>query len=120
MCSIFLTNHWAGFSALIIFIVAYGFVMAEEFTHLRKSKPVVLAAGLIWGIVAFVYSSTPHYEIVEEEIRHSFLEYAELAFFLLVAMTLFTALKHKVVFEAVRSAQTSPPRPNRPDLTAQT
>ena len=48
-----LTNHWAGFSALIIFIVAYGFVMAEEFTHLRKSKPVVLAAGLIWGIVAF-------------------------------------------------------------------
>ena len=52
-----LTNHWAGFSALIIFIVAYGFVMAEEFTHLRKSKPVVLAAGLIWGIVAFVYSS---------------------------------------------------------------
>ena len=63
-----LTTHWAGFSALLIFVVAYGFVMAEEFTHLRKSKPVVLAAGLIWGIVAFVYSSTPHYEIVEEEM----------------------------------------------------
>jgi NhaD family Na+/H+ antiporter len=98
-----LTNHWAGFSALLIFIVAYGFVMAEEFTHLRKSKPVVLAAGLIWGIVAFVYSSTPHYEIVAEEIRHSFLEYAELAFFLLVAMTYINALEERNVFNSLKS-----------------
>ena len=98
-----LTNHWAGFSALLIFIIAYGFVMAEEFTHLRKSKPVVLAAGLIWGIVAFVYSSTPHYEIVEEEIRHSFLEYTELAFFLLVAMTYINALEERNVFNSLKS-----------------
>ena len=98
-----LTNHWAGFSALLIFIIAYGFVMAEEFTHLRKSKPVVLGAGLIWGIVAFVYSSTPHYEIVAEEIRHSFLEYAELAFFLLVAMTYINALEERNVFNSLKS-----------------
>ena len=84
--SLDLTYHWAGFTALAIFVFAYALVMAEEFTHLRKSKPVVLAAGLIWGIVAFAYSGTPHYEMVEHEIRHSFLEYAELAFFLLVAM----------------------------------
>ena len=98
-----LTTHWAGFSALLIFVVAYGFVMAEEFTHLRKSKPVVLAAGLIWGIVAFVYSSTPHYEVVEHEIRHSFLEYAELAFFLLVAMTYINALEERNVFNSLKS-----------------
>ena len=98
-----LTNHWSGFSALLIFIVAYGFVMAEEFTHLRKSKPVVLAAGLIWGIVAFVYSGTPHYEIVAEEIRLSFLEYAELAFFLLVAMTYINALEERNVFNSLKS-----------------
>ena len=36
---------------MAIFIVAYLFVMAEEFTHLRKSKPVIIAAGIIWGIV---------------------------------------------------------------------
>lgn len=29
--------------------------MAEEFTHLRKSKPVVLAAGIIWALIASVY-----------------------------------------------------------------
>ena len=86
-----LTMHWAGFTALAIFVTSYAFVMAEEFTHLRKSKPVVLAAGLIWAIIAIAYSGTPHYEVVEHEIRHSFLEYAELAFFLLVAMTYINA-----------------------------
>ena len=101
--SLDLTYHWAGFSALAIFVFAYALVMAEEFTHLRKSKPVVLAAGLIWGIVAFAYSGTPHYEMVEHEIRHSFLEYAELAFFLLVAMTYINALEERNVFNSLKA-----------------
>jgi hypothetical protein len=29
--------------------------MSEEFTHMRKSKPVILAAGVIWGLVAWQY-----------------------------------------------------------------
>ena len=98
-----LTDHWAGITALAIFIIAYGFVMTEEFTHLRKSKPVVLAAGLIWGIIAFVYSGTEHHEIVQHQIRHSFLEYAELAFFLLVAMTYINALEERNVFNSLKS-----------------
>ena len=98
-----LTMHWAGFTALAIFVTSYAFVMAEEFTHLRKSKPVVLAAGLIWGIIAIAYSGTPHYEVVEHEIRHSFLEYAELAFFLLVAMTYINALEERNVFNSLKS-----------------
>jgi len=95
--------HWAGFTALAIFVTSYAFVMAEEFTHLRKSKPVVLAAGLIWAIIAIAYSGTPHYEVVEHEIRHSFLEYAELAFFLLVAMTYINALEERNVFNSLKS-----------------
>ena len=101
--SINLTMHWAGFTALAIFVTSYAFVMAEEFTHLRKSKPVVLAAGLIWAIIAIAYSGTPHYEVVEHEIRHSFLEYAELAFFLLVAMTYINALEERNVFNSLKS-----------------
>ena len=101
--SINLTMHWAGFTALAIFVTSYAFVMAEEFTHLRKSKPVVLAAGLIWAIIAIAYSGTPHYEIVEHEIRHSFLEYTELAFFLLVAMTYINALEERNVFNSLKS-----------------
>ena len=101
--SLNLTMHWAGFTALAIFVTSYAFVMAEEFTHLRKSKPVVLAAGLIWAIIALAYSGTPHYEVVEHEIRHSFLEYAELAFFLLVAMTYINALEERNVFNSLKS-----------------
>ena len=101
--SIDLTLHWAGFISLFIFVSAYALVMAEEFTHLRKSKPVILAAGLIWGIIAIAYNGTDHYELVEESIRHSFLEYTELAFFLLVAMTYIAALEERDVFNSLKS-----------------
>ena len=52
-----LTSHMAGYIALIIFVFAYIFVMLEEFTHLRKSKPVILAAGIIWAIIGWVYAT---------------------------------------------------------------
>ena len=97
-----LTNHWAGILSLIIFVTAYGFVMAEEFTHLRKSKPVILAAGVIWAIIAIAYNGSSHIEIVEETFRHGLLEYAELAFFLLVAMTYIAALEERDVFNSLK------------------
>jgi len=43
-----LTAHPVGYLALVIFALAYLFVMAEEFVHLRKSKPVIIAAGVIY------------------------------------------------------------------------
>ena len=39
------TSHLIGYVSLIIFAIAYSLVMVEEFTHLRKSKPVLFAAG---------------------------------------------------------------------------
>ena len=98
-----LTGHWAGITAIGLFAVAYLFVMAEEFTHLRKSKPVMLAAGLIWGLLAWIYQANgmPHEAAVA--IRHNLLEYAELMLFLLVAMTYINAMDERFVFEALRS-----------------
>ena len=61
-----------------------------------------MAAGLIWGIIAIAYSGTEHYDLVEESIRHSFLEYTELAFFLLVAMTYIAALEERDVFNSLK------------------
>jgi len=40
-----LTVHPVGYLSLALFALGYLAVMAEEFTHLRKSKPVLLAAG---------------------------------------------------------------------------
>ena len=57
MDHIYLTSNYVGLISLIIFISAYCVVMIEEFTHLRKSKPVIISAALIWGIIA-LYSST--------------------------------------------------------------
>lgn len=98
-----LTNHWVGFAAIAIFSAAYVLVIFEEQLHLRKSKPVLLAAGVIWILIAFIYSSTDQPHAVEHAIRHNFLEYAELFFFLLVAMTYINAMLERGVFEALRS-----------------
>jgi NhaD family Na+/H+ antiporter len=98
-----LTDHWVGFTAIAIFAVAYLLVMAEEFTHLRKSKPVILAAGLIWGLVAWYYSTHDMPHAAEEMVRHNLLEYAELMLFLLVAMTYINAMDERNVFEKLRS-----------------
>jgi len=32
-----LTQHWVGYTAISIFVLAYILVMSEEFIHLRKS-----------------------------------------------------------------------------------
>ncbi len=98
-----LTNHWIGFTAIAIFTFAYLLVMAEEFTHLRKSKPVILAAGLIWGLVAWYYQTHDMPHAAEVMVRHNLLEYAELMLFLLVAMTYINAMDERNVFEKLRS-----------------
>jgi NhaD family Na+/H+ antiporter len=98
-----LTDHWIGFSAIGIFILAYALVMAEEFTHLRKSKPVILAAGLIWALVAWYYQVHGDPLAAGYAVRHNLLEYAELMLFLLVAMTYINAMDERNVFEALRS-----------------
>ena len=98
-----LTNHWIGFVSIGIFVLAYLFVMAEEFTHLRKSKPVILGAGLIWGIIGWFYASNGMPHAAEAAVRHNLLEYAELMLFLLVAMTYINSMEERRVFDALRS-----------------
>ncbi|WP_339673486.1 sodium:proton antiporter NhaD [Dasania marina] len=96
-----LTGHWVGLVSLAIFVTAYVFVILEEKLHLRKSKPVLLAAGLIWALIAIAYRD--HSSLaVEHAIRHNFLEYAELFFFLLVAMTYINSIIERGVFDALR------------------
>jgi NhaD family Na+/H+ antiporter len=98
-----LTNSWVGITSLLLFFVAYLVVMAEEFTLLRKSKPVMLAAGIIWGLIAWYYQSHDIPDVVEFALRHNLEEYAELMLFLLVAMTYINAMEERNVFEALRS-----------------
>ena len=97
-----LTNHLAGFLAIAIFVVAYALVMAEESIHLPKSKPVLIAAGLIWLIIAVSYQGTGKEQLAEAAVRHNLLEFAELMLFLLVAMTYINAMEERRLFEWLR------------------
>jgi len=103
-----LTTSTVGFLSVVTFVIAYGFVMAEEVTHLRKSKPVILSAGIIWALIASVYIGNKEMaHAVEEALRHGILEYAELFLFLLVAMSYINALENRDVFNALRAYLTS-------------
>ncbi|MEZ8123449.1 sodium:proton antiporter NhaD [Vibrio splendidus] len=98
-----LTSSFAGYLSLTIFVVAYIVVMMEEYLKLRKSKPVLLAAGLIWIIIGFTYQEHNLTEVAKQALEHNLLEYAELLLFLLVAMTYISAMEERRLFDALQA-----------------
>ena len=85
-----------------MFITSYAFVITEEFTSLRKSKPVMLGAGLIWIVVAMVAKAQHQTDAVMNVLSQLFLEYSLLFLFLLVAMTYINAIEERKVFDALK------------------
>ncbi len=98
-----LTDSTYGLIAVIVFISAYALVVSEEFLHLRKSKPVIVAAGIIWILVSIAYHQSGDNETAGILIRHNIEEYAELMLFLLAAMTYVNTMEERNVFAALRS-----------------
>lgn len=97
------TDQWTGYMALAVFLAAYVLVIVEETLHLRKSKPVMVAAGAIWILTAIAYASHNQSHAVAEILRHNLLEYAELLLFLLSAMTFINTMSERNIFEALRA-----------------
>ena len=97
-----LTGHVVGYLALLTLGIAYVLVILEEQVHLHKSKPVLLAAGIIWVLIAIAYQTHDIDSAAEVALRHDFLEFSELFFFLLVAMSYINALIDRHVFDALR------------------
>src|SRR5690554_3769408 len=98
-----LTASGVGYFALGLFFVAYLLVMGEEMLHLRKSKPVLVAAGLIWMLIGWEYTQGGMSHAAEAAFRHTLLEFAELMLFLLVAMTYINAMEERRVFDGLRA-----------------
>lgn len=98
-----LTGTGFGFLALFIFAIAYALVISEEFLHLRKSKPVIIAAGLIWAMVGIAYALNGDNVTASEALRHNIQEYAEIMLFLLAAMTYINTMEERDVFNALRA-----------------
>lgn len=95
-------NPWA-IAALVVFFFSYLAVLFEEQTHMRKSKPVMLGAGLIWVFIAIM---APDYGVDHHGLRaavfHGLEEYASLMLFLLAAMTYIAAMQERKVFATLR------------------
>ena len=98
-----LTHSTIGYASLVIFALAYSLVMGEEFLGLRKSKPVLLAAGLIWLIIGFTLNQQEEVEIAISALEHNLLEYSKLLLFLLVAMTYINAMEERRLFDALQA-----------------
>ncbi len=105
--SFHLVQHPVGWASLVLFVLAYVAVIFEERIHIAKSKPVMLAASLIWGMIAWkAHDAGADVTLTRHAFEAMFLEYSEIFFFLVVAMTYVTAMGERGVFEALRSQLT--------------
>jgi Na+/H+ antiporter NhaD/arsenite permease-like protein len=98
-----LTTHWAGILSLVAFVVAYVAVIFEENLHMRKSKPVLLAAGIIWVLIGVAYAMAGQSDAAHEHAALIIEEYGELFLFLLVAITYVNTLEERRAFDVLRA-----------------
>jgi NhaD family Na+/H+ antiporter len=98
-----LTAHPVGLLSLAIFVIAYGFVVCEELSKMEKSKPVLVAAGLIWALIGYAYVQAGQPGVAEEAAQHTIFEYGELFLFLIVAITYVNTLEERRVFDVLRA-----------------
>lgn len=96
-------THPAALLCVGIFIAAYAGVLLEEKLHMRKSKPVMLGAALIWFVIALAAPSHGiGHDALHEAVFHGLEEYAALLLFILSAMTFISTLQERNVFEVLR------------------
>jgi Na+/H+ antiporter NhaD/arsenite permease-like protein len=98
-----LTRHPVGYLALMIFFVAYGFVAVEKAIQMHKSKPVMLAAGLIWALLGIAYAMHGESHALDLAAKQVMLDYGELMLFLVVAITYVNTMQERRVFDTLRA-----------------
>jgi Na+/H+ antiporter NhaD/arsenite permease-like protein len=97
------TGSWEGLASLVIFFLTYSLIVFEETIHLRKSKPAMVAAGIIWVFVALAYANSDDSAVVVTAFQHNLIEFSELFLFLLAAMTYINTMNERGIFDLLRS-----------------
>ena len=96
--------HPGALFCVAVFIVSYIAVLFEERAQLRKSKPVMLGASVIWVVIALIASGNGiDHHALRAAVHHGLEEYASLLLFLLAAMTYIHALQERNVFAVLRA-----------------
>jgi Na+/H+ antiporter NhaD/arsenite permease-like protein len=94
-----IVSHWTAWLALMLFGVSYLLVVLEERTHLRKSIPMIMAAGILWILVAVGPAAARGSEILHNDL----LEFVELFLFILAAVSFVNTLEDRQVFDVLRT-----------------
>ena len=98
-----LTMTWVGFATLIIFVIGYYFVAAEEKYAIDKAKPALFIGTFMFILIAIYYAlNGMDMDLVHTQAQHLILEIAEIFFFLFVAMTYIESLIHMGVFDRLK------------------
>ncbi len=103
-----LTHTWVGYLCLVIFVIGYYFIAAEEKFHMNKAKPALLIGTLMFMIIGIYYSINGlDPDPLHDEMEKLILEIAEIFFFLFVAMTYIETLIERHVFDVLKYKLTS-------------
>ena len=97
-----LTHHIVGYLSVLITVVAYITAMSEDVIQLRKSKPMVLGAALVWFAICIYYTLHGQAKMASLAFESNLLAYIELLLFILVSMTYLNTMEERGVFEALR------------------
>ena len=97
-----LTASWAGYCSLAVMALAYVAAMFEDVTLLRKSKPMLLGASLIWLAIATIYWQMGDTGPAVKAFRENLLDYIELLLFIMVSMTYLNVMEDMRLFDAMR------------------
>ncbi|MDD4915694.1 MAG: sodium:proton antiporter NhaD [Methylococcales bacterium] len=84
-------------------VAAYVAAMFEEATELRKSKPMLLAAALVWFFVVLAYQQQGNDLLAVTAFKTNLQAYMELLLFIMVSMTYLNAMEDMHIFSALKA-----------------
>ena len=97
-----LATGWTGLAALAAFLLACALMLVSAALELRRSKAMMLAAGVIWLFVALAYAAHGDTHGAGAAMRTSLVEMSELFLFVLVLMTYGNAMEERGLFAVLR------------------
>lgn len=98
-----LKDHFVGYLAIALTVLAYAIAMTEDLHKMSKAKPMVLGSGLIWFAI-FIYYKVEFgtAKTVAVAFQSNLTAYAELFLFITVSMTFLNTMTERGIFDALR------------------
>ncbi len=98
-----LKNHFVGYFAIAVTVIAYIVAMTEDLHRMSKAKPMLLGSGLIWFAIFIHYSSVyGSAKMVTAVFQEDLAVYTELFLFITVSMTYLNAMTNRGIFDGMR------------------